>query len=93
MVNIEGVEFRIASSDGARLRGGAGAPTPNSSTGDFSSDDGAGQAVVLFFGGAGDLPAGDWQVELWIFDSDSLVGDQIVGYRTNSIETIWRGGI
>ena len=88
-VNDGGLDFTIGSSDGARLRGGAGTPTPNALTADFAFDDGAGQAIILFFGGAGDLAAGDWQVELWTHDETSPPGDfQIVGYRTNNTETI-----
>ncbi|BDS06808.1 hypothetical protein NT6N_18480 [Oceaniferula spumae] len=85
-VNIGGVDFSIDSSDGSRVRGTSASPNPNALTGDFAFDDGAGQAVILLFGAAGDLPAGIWQVEVWAFDSSGGVGDQILGLRTNGGE-------
>ena len=84
-VTVGGITFSLGSSDGARNRG---ATSPNSLTGDFAFDDGAGQAIILFFGGAGDLAAGDWMVEVWSHDSIAGgTGDQILGYRTNNTET------
>lgn len=83
---LDGIEFSIASADGSRLRGGA-TPNPNALTSDFVFDDGAGQAIVFFFGQAGQLPAGTWQVEAWIFESSGGLGPSIVGYRTNNVET------
>ncbi len=68
------------------MRGGA-SPNPNALTSDFVFDDGAGQAIVFFFGQAGQLPAGTWQVEAWIFESSGGLGPSIVGYRTNNVET------
>lgn len=89
-VTIDGITFSVGSVDGSRLRLASGSPNPNALTGDFIFDDGAGQAVILFFGGAGSLPAGLWQVDLYTYDGsfpDGL-GTQIVGYRTNGAETI-----
>lgn len=85
-VTIGGIDFSIGSADGSRLRGTVASPNPNALTGDFAFDDGAGQAVIMFFGGAGDLMAGTWQVEVWAFESSGGVGDQILGLRTNGTE-------
>lgn len=87
-VTIGSIDFSIGSSDGARLRGTVGSPNPNALTGDLAFYDGAGQAIILFIGGAGDLLAGDWQVEVWMHDATSPLGDSIVGYRTGGAETI-----
>lgn len=83
---IGGITFSTGSTDGARVRGTIAAPTPNALTSDFIFDDGEGQAVILFFGGAGDLAAGQWQVDLWSLDVPSInaTGPQIVGLRTNA---------
>lgn len=83
---LDGISFTVASADGSRLRGGA-TPNPNPLTADFVFDDGAGQAIVFFFGEAGQLPAGTWQVEAWIHESAGGLGPSIVGYRTNGAET------
>ena len=85
---IGGINFSTGSTDGARVRGTVAVPNPNDLTGDFAFDDGAGQAIILFIGGAGDLAAGDWQVEVWSWDESSTFGDQIIGYRTNGTETV-----
>jgi len=88
-VTIDGVNFSIASADGSRVRHTGGSLSPNDLTGDFVFDDGAGQAVLLLFGGAGDLQAGTWQVEMWAWDETSPIGgDLIAAYRTNNAETI-----
>lgn len=87
-VDIDGITFALASSDGSRLRLASGNPSPNALTADFAFDDGAGQALVLLFGGAGDLAAGLWQVEVWSHESSGGTGDQILGYRTNTTETV-----
>ena len=87
-VTIGGVTFQPFSADGSRVRTSGGNATPNDLTADFVFDDGSGQAVGLFFGGAGDIPAGEWSVKLWIWDATSAVGNCIVGYRTNNAETI-----
>jgi hypothetical protein len=89
-VVIDGVNFTVGSVDGSRLRLATGSPNPNSLTADFVFDDGENQAVILFFGGAGSLQAGTWQVDLYSYDSLVPTGldPQIVGYRTNTVETI-----
>jgi hypothetical protein len=89
-VTIDGITFSVGSVDGSRIRLASGSPNPNALTGDFIFDDGANQAVILFFGGAGSLQAGLWQVDLWTYDSLVPTGldPQIVGYRTNAVETI-----
>ncbi len=88
-VSVGGINFRVGSTDGSRVRLASGVPTPNPLTADFVFDDGAGQAVILFFGGAGDLPAGEWEVEVYAFENaQNPVGDLIVGLRTNNAETI-----
>lgn len=89
LVTLDGIDFSVGSADGSRLRGTIGSPSPDALLGDFSFDDGSGQALIMFFGGAGDLAAGDWQVEVWVWDNNYGVGmgDQSVGYRTNGTET------
>jgi hypothetical protein len=87
-VIVKGVEFKVASTDGSRLRVSGGSPNPNALTGDFVFDDGAGQAVILLFGGAGDLQAGIWEVDVYTNDSGAQPGAQIVGWRKNNAETI-----
>ncbi len=90
-VTVDGVIFSIASADSSRYRGTTGAPNPNALTGDFVFDDGDNQAVLVFFGGAGSLQAGTWQVDAWNWDSgvaDFQTNIQIAGYRTNTVETI-----
>jgi len=87
-VTLDGIDFSVGSADGSRLRGTVDSPNPDALFGDFAFDDGSGQALILFFGGAGSLATGDWQVEVWIWDDDfTPVGDQFVGYRTNGTET------
>ena len=70
-VTVDGVRFDVFSSDGARDRG-----APNSATGDFIFDDGAGQAVGLRIY---DLPDGIWEAKVWSWDNGATVGNQIVG--------------
>ena len=61
--------------------------TPNDLTGDFAFDDGVDQAIILFFGQAGQLPAGTWMVETWIWDSTiASLGNMFVGYRDDGME-------
>jgi hypothetical protein len=86
-VVVDGITFEIFSADGARLRGTTEAPNPNPLTGDFVFDDGAGQAVGLRLGSptaaaAGTLAAGQWQVEMWIYDATVNAGNQAVGFQT-----------
>ncbi|MEJ6644277.1 MAG: hypothetical protein QNL33_13595 [Akkermansiaceae bacterium] len=86
-ITIGSINFSIGSSDGARLRGTVPAPKPNPLTADLAFDDGAGKALVFFFGGAGDLPAGDWKVEACIYDSGvGDLGNIIVGFRDDGTE-------
>ncbi len=86
-VDVGGVVFGIASSDGARLRGSTASPNPDALVGDFAFDDGGNEAIILLFGAAGDLAAGTWQVEVWSYDSSFItLGDQILGLRTNGSE-------
>lgn len=87
-VLVDGITFRIGSADGSRVRGGSASPNPNALTADFAFDDGPGEAVVLFFGGAGDLAAGDWLVEVWSHESAGGTGNQFLGLRTNTAETM-----
>ncbi len=90
-VVLDGVSFSIGSADSSRLRLVTGSPAPTALTGDFAFDDGDGQAIILFFGGAGSLQAGLWQVEAWNWDSGVAgfeTNIQIAGYRTNTVETI-----
>jgi hypothetical protein len=89
-VTVDGITFSVGSVDGSRLRVANGSPDPNPLTGDFIFDDGANQAVILFFGAAGSLQSGLWQVDLYTYDALAPygLGTQIVGYRTNAVETI-----
>lgn len=87
-VTVDGVTFAPASADGARLRGSVASPSPDALMGDFVYDDGNGQAVILLFGGPGDLQAGTWEVGVYFYDADHNIGSQKVGYRTNSTETM-----
>lgn len=88
-VTIDGISFRVASIDGSRVRVNTnGSLNPNNLTGDFIFDDGANQALVLYFGGAGSLPAGPWKAEVWAWDATSPMGDLKIGYRTSGAETI-----
>jgi len=96
-VVIDGVSFSVASADSSRLRlDVGGSPSPNPLTADFVFDDGDGQAVILFFGAAGSLQAGLWQVEAWNWDSGVAAFEtniQIAGFRTNTVETIVSSGV
>jgi hypothetical protein len=88
IVTIDGIPFEIFSADGARVRGGVATPNPNALTGDFVFDDGAGQAVGMYFGGAGDLPLGFYQVDVYIYDAGAVILDQIVGWRRDGVENV-----
>lgn len=85
-VTLDGIEFSVASADGSRLRGGS-SPAPNALTADFVFDDGAGQAIVFFFGQAGQLPAGEWRVEAWIHEKSGGLGPSFAGFRENNVES------
>ena len=90
-VTVGGVNFWISSSDGARLRGTVGSPNPDALVGDFAFDDGAQNvAVILNFGGAGALPAGTWEVKMYIWDQNypGTLGNMIAAYRVNNAATI-----
>jgi|GEM_PF-6616059 len=89
-VTIDGVTFAPFSADGSRLRLSSGNPNPDALLGDFVYDDGSGQAVGLLFGGAGDLQAGTWEVEMYASDSGvgNQISPQIAAYRENGSETI-----
>ena len=87
-VTVDGVTFQPASADGSRVRRSGVSPNPNALTGDFVFDDGPGEAVILKFGGAGDLQAGTWQADVYINDAGAAPGTQIVGWRKNNAETI-----
>ena len=87
-VVIDGINFFVSSVDGSRLRLAGGNPTPNPLTGDFVFDDGANEAVILNFGGAGALPAGEWLVEMWVWDELAPLDDVLAAYRVNTAETI-----
>lgn len=83
---LDGIEFSVASADGSRLRGGA-SPAPNALTADFVFDDGPGQAIVFFFGQAGQLPEGSWRVEAWIHEESGGLGPSFAGFRENNVES------
>lgn len=89
---VDGVVFSVGSADSSRIRtDGTGLPNPSPLTCDFVFDDGANQAVILFFGAAGSLQAGTWKVDAWNWDSGVAnfeTNIQIAGYRTNGVETI-----
>jgi hypothetical protein len=87
-VTVDGVTFRVTSTDGSRLRTSAGSPNPNALTADFVFDDGNNQAVILNFGSAGDLQPGIWNVDLYSNDSGSQPGAQYAAYRVNGSQTI-----
>lgn len=58
-------------------------------TRDFVYEDGANAAIIMYFGGAGSLPAGTWQLEIWASDTSGIpINDQIIGLRTNTTESI-----
>lgn len=82
-VTVNGVTFQPFSADGSRIRRVSGAPVPNALTGDFIFDDGPGEAVGLQFGGAGDLPAGIWDVKIYSNDAQGAAGNQFAAYREN----------
>jgi hypothetical protein len=86
---VDGIDFRLSSADGARLRGTVAAPVPDALLADFAFDDGAGQAIIFHFGTAGQLPANIWQVDVYSLDSGGgiAVEDQILGLRRNGAET------
>lgn len=82
--SLGSVAFAPSSADGARTRGGS-----NALLRDFIFDDGAGQAVGLLFGGAADLEAGVWEVDMYAWDASfPSLGNMFALYRRNSAETI-----
>src|SRR5690606_28887638 len=93
-LNHDGIEFRISSADGARLRGTVDVPNPDPLLGDFAFDEGETTSAIIFhFGTAGQLPANLWQVDIYSFDAGvaaDAVGDQMVGLRINGAEQLPR---
>lgn len=87
-VTADGIEFTTSSTVGARLRGSVASPSPDALFGDFVFEDLANAALILEFGSAGDLAAGEWQVEAFAWDQSFQAVNQIVGFRTNGAETI-----
>jgi len=87
-VTVNGITFQPFSADGSRIRRSGGAPNPDALLSDFIFDDGDGQAVGLLLGGAGDLPAGEWLVELFSNDAGAQPGEMIAAYRENGTEFI-----
>jgi hypothetical protein len=87
-VTLHGIKFETFSAIGSRFRGSVAVPNPNALVGDFAFDDGNNAAVGLLFGGAGDLPAGEWLVDVYAQDTDSPPGNMIVGYRIDAVDTI-----
>ena len=87
-VTLHGIKFETFSAVGSRLRGSVAAPNPNALVGDFAFDDGNNAAVGLLFGGAGDLPVGEWLVDVYAQDTGSPPGDMVVAYRVNAVETV-----
>jgi hypothetical protein len=87
----DGIDFRISSADGARLRGSAATPNPDALFADFAFDEGEnGSAIIFHFGTAGQLPANIWQVDVYSWEAGTTgpiaVGDQILGFRINGVE-------
>jgi len=89
-VTTNGVAFWASSADGARLRGSVGTPDPDALLGDFVYDNGSGQAVILHFGGAGDVHAGRWLADTYMYDATHGTNDITanIGLRRNNNETI-----
>lgn len=85
-VNVDGVNFQLftVGTNASRRRDSIS----NSLTRDFVFEEGTvGNAVGILFGGAGDLEAGTWKVEVWSYDASvPSLGDQILGLRTNNNE-------
>src|SRR5690606_30491417 len=44
----DGIDFRISSADGARLRGTVDAPNPDALFGDFAFDEGENSSAIIF---------------------------------------------
>jgi hypothetical protein len=87
---VDGINFELftTSANASRIRTG-----PNALTRDFIFEEGtAGNAVGILIGGAGDLAAGTWQVEVEVWAWDSSVSadldSMIIGSRRNNSETI-----
>jgi hypothetical protein len=87
-MNLGGIEFSPFTADGSAIvRTPGGEPDPDPLLADFAFDDGVNQAVGLLLGGAGDLEAGTWEVDMWIWDAaNPMLGDQIVRYREGGAE-------
>jgi len=87
-VTVDGVVFKVTSTTGSRLRTSGGVANPNALTADFVYDAGAGTAVILNFGGAGDLQAGIWDVDMYSYDASAQPGNQFGAYRVNGTQRI-----
>lgn len=88
-VVVDGINFEIFSTpaNASRRRGNA-----NPITRDFVFEEGPNNAAVgILIGGAGDLDAGLWRVEVWAWDNDvqNALPDFIIGSRRNGSETIY----
>ena len=87
-VTIDTIDFSLFTTapNASRIRNG-----PNALTRDFIYEEGvANNAVGLKFGGAGDLVAGTWRVEVWAWDSNvaASLDSLIIGTREGISETI-----
>ncbi|MGB6220911.1 PEP-CTERM sorting domain-containing protein [Haloferula sp.] len=79
-----GILFTVVGGAGSRDRSG-----PNNLTRDTAFPaTAAGSQIGVTFGGAGDLPAGEWKLEVWSHDNDggTPVGDLLVGVTIGGIE-------
>ena len=95
-VTVDSIAFTLFTTNvnASRVRSG-----PNALTRDFIFEEGGpNNAVGILIGGAGDLAAGDWRVEVWGWDSGINTSDldsMIVGSRRGGAETIhttdWAG--
>lgn len=78
-VTVDGVTFSFSGFVGTRNRG---EPNTTPLTRDFVfTEDGS--AITVDLGGAGDLPAGTWEVSIWSWDSNVPVPPATVGYKVN----------
>ncbi|MBX2851555.1 MAG: PEP-CTERM sorting domain-containing protein [Phycisphaeraceae bacterium] len=87
-VNVSGIDFELFTTNVNASRRRAG---PNPLTRDFIFEEGGNNdAVGILIGGAGDLAAGTWQVEVWAWDADisAQLDAMIIGSRKDNAETI-----
>lgn len=78
-----GITFSIAGAAGARNRSVGSSDL----TRDFAFVDGSGAFIDFNFGAAGALAAGQWDVEIWVGDTQEDIGIQSVGLITNGTKT------